>query len=132
MVPPKLPSEVFGASPSEPHASVTARARVSILAWAVMASLMASCSFALLTYVLIAVGAFLALLRVAFVILLHPFQALKRTPRDGKQGREGGTVWTVALFTRSGQYAKKKNAALYMYKPAVGISRLFPRSSSTC
>ena len=55
-----------------------------------MASLMASCSFALFTYVLVAVGAFLALLRVAFVILLHPFQALKKTPRDGKQAREGG------------------------------------------
>ena len=51
---------------------------------------MASCGFALRTYVLIAVGAFLALLRVAFVILAHPFQALKKTPRDGKEGREGG------------------------------------------
>ena len=50
---------------------------------------MASCGFALRTYVLIAVGAFLALLRVAFVILAHPFQALKKTPRDGKGGREG-------------------------------------------
>ena len=53
-----------------------------------MASLITSCGFALLTYVLIAVGAFLALLRVAFVILLHPFQALKKTPRDGKGGRD--------------------------------------------
>ena len=52
---------------------------------------MASCGFALRTYVLIAVGAFLALLRVAFVILAHPFQALKKTPRDGKEG--GGTAW---------------------------------------
>ena len=75
-----------------------------------MASLMASCGFALLTYVLIAVGAFLALLRVAFVILLHPFQALKKTPRDGKGGREGGREGRYGLqpynFTRSGQYAK--------------------------
>ena len=75
-----------------------------------MASLMASCGFALLTYVLIAVGAFLALLRVAFVILLHPFQALKKTPRDGKGGGRD-----------------------YMdcspYLPAVGISQPRARSS---
>ena len=54
-----------------------------------MEGFLASCGFAILTYVLIAVGAFLALLRVAFVILVHPFQALKKTPRDGNLGREG-------------------------------------------
>ena len=59
---------------------------------------MASCGIALRTYVLIAVGAFLALLRVAFVILAHPFQALKKTPRDGKGGTERGTAWAVALL----------------------------------
>ena len=75
-----------------------------------MANLMASCGFALLTYVLTAVGAFLALLRVAFVILLHPFQALKKTPRDGKGGREGLHGLQLYNFTRSGQYAK--NAVL--------------------
>ena len=53
-----------------------------------MEGLLASCGFAILTYVLIAVGAFLALLRVAFVILVHPFQALKKTPRDGKGERD--------------------------------------------
>ena len=46
---------------------------------------MASCSFALLSFVLIAVGSFLALLRAAWVILRHPSQALKKTPRDGKE-----------------------------------------------
>ena len=51
-------------------------------------SMPASCGFAVLQYVLIIVWSFLTLLRVAFVILLHPFQALKKTPRDGKGGRE--------------------------------------------
>ena len=55
---------------------------------AVMAGLMASCGFAVLAYVLIIVWSFLALMRVTFVILLHPFQALKKTPRDGKGGRD--------------------------------------------
>ena len=54
----------------------------------VMAGPMASCGFAVLTYVLIIVCSFLTLLRVIFVILLHPFQALKKTPRDGKGGRD--------------------------------------------
>ena len=101
-----------------------------MLAWAVMANLMASCSFTLLTYVLIAVGAFLALLRVAFVILLHPFQALKKTPRDGKQGREGGRDCIDCSPIYPQWSVCKKNAVLYMYKPAVGICRLFPRSST--
>ena len=66
---------------------------------------MASCGIALRTHVLIAVGAFLALLRVAFVILAHPFQALKKTPRDGKGGRD---CMGCSPVTRSGQYAKMR------------------------
>ena len=78
-----------------------------------MASLMANCGFVLLTYVLIAVGAFLALLRVAFVILLHPFQALKKTPRDGKGGREGGRdCMDCSLIILPTVISMQKNAVL--------------------
>ena len=50
----------------------------------IMAGLVASFSFALLSFVFIAVGSFLTLLRAAWEILRHPFQALKKTPRDGE------------------------------------------------
>jgi len=50
-----------------------------------MAGLLATCSFVLLSFLLTAVGSFLILLHAAWVILRHPFQALKKTPRDGKE-----------------------------------------------
>ena len=53
-----------------------------------MAGLMASFGFAVLANVLIVVWSFLTLLRVVLVVLRHPFQALKKTPRDGKGGRD--------------------------------------------
>jgi len=49
-----------------------------------MAGLLATCSFVLFSFLLTAVGSFLILLHAAWVILRHPFQALKKTPRDGK------------------------------------------------
>ena len=54
----------------------------SVWVWRVS---LATCSFVLLSFLLTAVGSFLILLHAAWVILRHPFQALKRTPRDGKE-----------------------------------------------
>ena len=49
-----------------------------------MAGLVAKCGFALLSFVFIAFWSLLTLLNVVLVILRHPFQALKKTPRDGE------------------------------------------------
>lgn len=49
-----------------------------------MAGFVAKCGVALLSFVFIAFCSLLTLLNVVLVILRHPFQALKKTPRDGE------------------------------------------------